>query len=226
MQDTTSDPRCPECDEPIGQRATYCMHCSADLSDYRERAESDRTTGQYAPGNSRSSGTAGRLLGSETRTLREMIGNRGDSADPDREDLLAPDGLVDDTLTVVVGIAAGALIGLIGATVLAVMTGSPWALVGGLLIWLGSTAYLARRRTVQGAIAAGGYGVAIVLLVVPFLAFSPMTDVEGGLSERGSIFLVLGVFVVIPVLIAAAVGWTAARFAPNGKDDTSASADQ
>jgi hypothetical protein len=25
------DPRCPECGEPIGATATYCMHCSADL---------------------------------------------------------------------------------------------------------------------------------------------------------------------------------------------------
>jgi len=194
------------------------MHCSADLSDYRERAESDEATGQYAPGNSRSSGTAGRLLKSVTRTLRETIGNRGNSADLDREELLAPDGFVDDTLTVVVGIAAGALIGLLGTTVLAVVTGSPWALVAGLLIWLGSTAYLVRRRTVQGAISAGGYGVALVLLLVPVLAFSPATDVDGGLAERGSIFLVLGILVVGPVLIAAGIGWTAAQFAPGDGD--------
>ena len=218
MQDTTSDPRCPECDEPIGQRATYCMHCSADLTEYRETAESDGATGQYAPGESRSSETDRRLLGSVTRTLRETIGNRGDSAGSDRDELLAPDGIVDDTLTVVVGIAAGALIGLLATTVLAVMTGSPWALGGGLLIWLGSTAYLVRRRTVQGAISAGGYGVALVLVLVPILAFSPVTDVEGGLAERGSVFLVLGIFVVGPVLIAAGIGWTAAQFAPGGGD--------
>ena len=29
---TNDDPRCPECGEPIGQTATYCMHCSADLT--------------------------------------------------------------------------------------------------------------------------------------------------------------------------------------------------
>ena len=27
-----ADPHCPECGEPIGQTATYCMHCSADLT--------------------------------------------------------------------------------------------------------------------------------------------------------------------------------------------------
>jgi hypothetical protein len=38
------DPVCPECGGPIGMTSTYCMHCSADLTDLRERREngSDR----------------------------------------------------------------------------------------------------------------------------------------------------------------------------------------
>ena len=33
------DPRCPECGGPIGQTATYCMHCSADLTTELEAAD-------------------------------------------------------------------------------------------------------------------------------------------------------------------------------------------
>lgn len=35
------DPRCPACGEPIGQTATYCMHCSADLPQQLEAADDD-----------------------------------------------------------------------------------------------------------------------------------------------------------------------------------------
>lgn len=35
------DPHCPECGEPIGATATYCMHCSTDLTMAREVADTD-----------------------------------------------------------------------------------------------------------------------------------------------------------------------------------------
>ena len=38
---SNDDPRCPECGEPIGQTTTYCMHCSADLTERGETADSD-----------------------------------------------------------------------------------------------------------------------------------------------------------------------------------------
>jgi hypothetical protein len=125
-----------------------------------------------------------------------------------------PDGVVDDTLTVVVGIAGGFVIGLFLTIELLAMTGSSWAFLPGLVAWLGATAYLVRRRTVQGAVAASGYAIAIVLLLIPLVAFSPVATVEGGLGERGSLFLVLAMFVVVPVVVAAAIGFVASRYAP------------
>jgi hypothetical protein len=213
MQESTTDPRCPECGEPIGQRATYCMHCSADLTNYREAMATDLATDPDGPG-----GIESRWFDNLAQRIKTTVGHRRESPPTEDEQLLDPDGLVDDTLTVVVGIAGGGLIAIFATTVLIAMTGSGWALLVGVIAWLGSTAYLVRRRTVQGAIAVGGYGVALVLLLVPLLAFSPVTDVEGGLAERGSIFLVLGVFVVVPVIIATAVGWTASQYAPRGED--------
>ena len=41
MTDSTTDPRCPNCGEPIGRTATYCMHCSADLTEERAAADAD-----------------------------------------------------------------------------------------------------------------------------------------------------------------------------------------
>ncbi|QGX93981.1 hypothetical protein EI982_03895 [Haloplanus rallus] len=41
MSDSTADPRCPNCGGPIGRTATYCMHCSADLTEERAAADAD-----------------------------------------------------------------------------------------------------------------------------------------------------------------------------------------
>jgi hypothetical protein len=52
------------------------------------------------------------------------------------------------------------------------------------------------------------------MLAVPLIAFSPVASVDGGVEERGGLFLVLLFFVAIPAAIAAAVGWLAARLVP------------
>jgi hypothetical protein len=197
------DPRCPECGGPIGQTATYCMHCSADLTaeqaaadtdgdDVWDGAEADPPAGT-APGGT----DAGVATGPE-----------------DGAALLAPDGVVDNTLTVVVGIAGGLAVGVVGTVVLLAVTGSPWAVLFGVVAWLGATSYLVRRRTVQAAVSKTGYGVALVLLAVPVIALSPVVSVDGGIGERGGLFVVLLAFVVVPAAVAAAVGWAAGRFVP------------
>lgn len=207
MSGTPEDPRCPECGGKIGQTATFCMHCSADLTEERNAHDADddgvwdqAEAGQPSPQPTATSGSAsGRL------DVREAL---------DFEDLLAPDGLVDDSLTVVVGIAGGLVVGVIGTFVLAMVTGSGWALAAGVVAWLVATAVLVRQRTVQGAIAYTGYGVAAVLLLVPFVALSPAVSVEGGIGERGGLFVALLVFVAVPAAVAAGLGWIAAQFRP------------
>jgi hypothetical protein len=192
---TTADPRCPECGEPIGQTATYCMHCSADLTAERAVADVDDDGGW-----DRTTGTA------------PAEGPSGTAAAADT--LLDPDGAVDDTLTVVVGIVGGLLVGVVGTIVLLTVTGSGWSLALGVAAWLGATAYLVRRRTVQEAVAKGAYSLAAVLLSVPVIALSPFVDVDGGLAGRGGLFVVLLVFAVVPAGVAAVVGWVASRFVP------------
>jgi hypothetical protein len=100
-----------------------------------------------------------------------------------------------------------------GTVVRGFVTGSGWAVVFGLVAWLGATAYLVRCRTVRAAVAKSSYGVARILLSVPVIALSPVTPVDGGIEERGGRFPVLFVFVAVPAGIAATIGWIASRTA-------------
>jgi len=140
----------------------------------------------------------------------ETTASRSDTDGP----LLDPESAVDDTLTAVTGILAGLVIGLVGTFTL--LFASANAAVGlglGLVAWLGSPAYLVRRRSVVGAISHGAYGVAIVLLLVPLMMLSPAID-STGVGDRVVGFLSLLVGVGIPAGIAAAVGFVVSRFDP------------
>jgi len=201
MSEVDDDPRCPECGGPIGQTATYCMHCSADLTDELEAADEDEDGAWDEP---------------EPAPESPQDSATGEES----EQLLDPDGLVDDTLTVLVGLAGGVVVGVVGTVVLVVVTESGWSLLFGLVAWLGSTAYLVRRRTVQGAIAKSGYAVALVLVLVPVVAFSPFVSIDGGLGERGGTFVALLLFVAVPATVAAAIGWVASRFVPAEANDS------
>lgn len=140
--------------------------------------------------------------------------------DEDGGRLLASDGLVDNTLTVVVGVIGGFIVGLVGTVVFGILTESLWTLAFGLVTWLGATAYLVRRRTVQAAVAKSGYAVAAVLLLVPVVALSPTVSIDGGLAERGGLFLTLLVFVGIPAGLAAVIGWLASQFVSPSAGET------
>lgn len=223
MSDAAEDPRCPNCGGPIGRTATYCMHCSTDLTDERPVSDFDGNRGweqrEAATGPPDRAGTpqdsSSDARGVTAITGRQMMNALGSySTDFDGDDgrLLAADGVVDNTLTVVVGIVGGFIVGVVGSVVFGILTGSLWTLVFGLVTWLGATAYLVRRRTVQAAVAKGGYAVAAVLLLVPVIALSPTVSVDGGLADRGGVFLTLLVFVGIPAGLAAAIGWLASRF--------------
>lgn len=214
MNTSTDDPRCPECGGKIGQTATYCMHCSADLTEEQVAADVDGDeTWERQPDGTRPSPTAG-PIDALSRALSDAFGGKRDTDGRQHDGLLHPDGIVDDTLTVVVGIVGGLLVGIVATFELLFLTGSAWGFGLGLVTWLGVTAYLVRRRTVQGAVAASGYAIAAALLLVPLLAFSPVAQVEGGLESRGGMFVALTIFVVVPVAIAGAVGWLASRFVP------------
>jgi hypothetical protein len=212
-----TDPRCPECGEPIGATATYCMHCSADLTDEQAEADTDGD-GTWDETEAPSVGDVVSDAVSGTDTGAATSGESGGQ-------LLDPDGLVDNALTILVGIVGGAIAGLVGTIVLGVVTNSGYGVLFGILAWLVTTAYLVRQRTVQGAVSKSGYAIALVLLLVPLIALSPFVNVDGGASARGGLFVVLLVFVGVPAAIAAVVGWVAGRFVPDEPGDGATAAD-
>lgn len=185
---SVEDPRCPECGEPIGATAVYCMHCSADLSE-------ERAVGGAAAGAERAAETP------------ETDPTAGPDAGPDESGgaLLDPDGWVDNTLTAVVGVVGGLVVGVVGSLVLLLATTSGWGLLVGAAAWLGATVHLVRRRTVAGAVAHTAYAVAIVLLLVPLVALTP--GMNGGTEDRVGLFVALLLVVVLPAGAAAVVGW-------------------
>jgi hypothetical protein len=130
-------------------------------------------------------------------------------------ELLADDGLLDNTLTVIVGVIAGIVVGMIGTFVLLVATGSLWALLFGLLVWLFTTAYLVRRRTVQAAVSKAAYALSIVFVMIPLTTLSPFASMEGGLTGRVTSFGIFFVVMAVPAGVTAVIGWIAGRFVPD-----------
>jgi len=200
MSDTQEDPRCPECGEPIGITATYCMHCSTDLSGEHERADANQ---DEAWDGAQESGAA------DTTTDGTVTDGRTGTGTEDQ--VLDPDGIVDNSLTVIVGIVGGIIIGFVATLVLAFLTDGTLAVLG-IGAWLVSTAHLVRQRTVQSAVSRGAYGVAIVLLLMPLIPLSPFVEMDGSGRAVGFVFLLI--FFGFFAAVAAAIGYVASRFVP------------
>lgn len=187
------DPRCPECGGPIAASATQCLHCSADLADNPPVPAGEVPDQTAIPPSA----------DTVTNTVSTASGTPVDHP-------LDPEGVMDNTLTVIVGILGGGFIGAVGTTVLLLLTQNLWGVLFGFAAWLGSTSYLVRRRYLMDAVAKTAYGSAITLLLVPVVAFV----FETGFLARGGIFIALLVFVAMPAAIAAGVGWFASRYVP------------
>ena len=115
----SENPHCPECGEPIGQTATYCMHCSADLTDEQAAADTNDDGAWDAAGSSDGSADSGNSAPTYG-PLEDEGGDATVSTDAGGQ-LLDPDGIVDNTLTVVVGIAGGVVVGIVGTIALLVI---------------------------------------------------------------------------------------------------------
>lgn len=194
-EDTLDDPRCPECGGPIAASATACLHCGADLSN------TPPIPGTGAPE------TASPDQPQDTAASNTVSTARGTPV----EHPLDPEGIMDNTLTVLVGILGGLIIGSLGTVVLLFLTQSLWGVAFGFVAWLAATAYLVRRRYLLDAVSKTAYGITAVLLLVPAIAIV----FEGDLAARGLGFVVLLLVVAIPAVIAAGIGWFASRYVPD-----------
>lgn len=218
---TDDGPFCPECAEPVSAGTEYCMHCyqnfDGDVSPVDTPPAGASTTDAPDSGEG-----YGEWDGADQQAGADTSG-QADSPVPDasegydqwdtggRGEVLDPEGIVDNTLTVIVGIVAGLVIGMISMIMLGVATDSGWGVLLGFVAWLGSTAHLVRRYTVQGAISHAGYALAIVLALIPFIA-----ALAGGpgIEDRLSNLFAALMFVSIPAVISAVVGLIAGKIAP------------
>lgn len=190
------DARCPECGGPIGPGATACLHCSADLDGKQPLGP------EAVPADSPDAIGA---TGPESAFM-----NVSTTSSTPAEYPLDPAEVMDDTLTVVVGLVGGFVVGLAGTVVLFILLQSAWAVAFGLAVWLGFTAYLVRRRYLMDAVAKSAYGVAAVILTVPILA----VVFEQSILQRAGIFAILIGVVIVPAGVAAGIGWLASRYVP------------
>jgi hypothetical protein len=187
-----SNPTCPDCAEPVGARAGYCMHCGA-------------TFDEPADG---SVGTDGADATEPTESSRHEAEASGASSQS--EGPLRSDGRLDGGLTVAVSVAAGLLVGLVAA--FAVGSALPVGGSGaGLLAWLGTTGYLLRSESVFGAIRLGAYALAVALVVGPL---GIATGADGGLAGVVAGYLLMAVPLGVVALVLVAVGYLAGRARP------------
>jgi len=220
-----ADPSCPECGEPVGVNASYCMHCGAEFdfadgvedegggfldsitdaidgtSDESPEVESTAATVENERGgtvdadasaDAADGATAAGGASGGAATAAAAGGGSGADAAGESGTVLDPDGLVDNSLTVVVGIGAGIVIGLISLFVFGIAFGGTGVLLA-FVAWLGSTAYLARRRTVFDAVRDGAFGLAAVL-VIAGIGASVGTAMDGNSVVAALVVLVPFVF--------------------------------
>jgi hypothetical protein len=137
----------------------------------------------------------------------------GDEAGDRAERLIAVDSRLDNALTLVVGVVGGLVVGVGSTVVLLILTSSTWGVGLGVLAWLAVTAYLVRQPTVLQAVSKASFGVAIVLLLVPLVAFAPSSGETRGMTRVILFVSMLGA-VVIPAGITAGAGVALQRLEP------------
>lgn len=208
----SSGPYCPECGEPVGERALYCMHCGADFGDDGPRAAGDAERGSAVDSSAEPSTTpaTSQRSGTDTATTGDAPGEHGDLLDR----LFHPEGVLDDSLTVVLGIVVGLICGFVALIVVGATAGGAPGFLAALLAWVGVTGWLARQYSLFGAVRGGCYALAVALLALPIIA---LTDAAEGGTFGGQVilFLVSEVVIAVFALPLVGIGYVAGRRRPD-----------
>jgi len=184
----SEDTRCPSCGEPIGARASWCMHCGVEFDSDGQRADAG------APGESGDAGDGGTVtIESDTPEIADGEFTETVEADTDfigsgdRESTassgLGAESLGEETRSPRLGVVAGSLIGIVAVMTLQSSLGLT-GVVFGACFWLGSVVLLAWQRRLAAILHYGAYLLTALLIVYPFtFALVP----SGGV---GSVFFV------------------------------------
>lgn len=194
-----TDPECPHCGEPVSAWADYCMHCEADLP-AADPGAVDAPTPTATP-----TGSGG----------TDAVPAAG-TADGDRG-LLHPDGLLDDTLTTVVGVVAGVVAGILVTTAAVFALPGGWPFLVGVVAWVGVTVAVVRNRSVAGGASTASYLVALSLLALPVVLGGTAPMAEAGVESQVGFAVVLAVFAWPVAGVLGVVGWLVGRGAVGEK---------
>ena len=177
-----TDDGCPECGAGVSATAVYCMDCGADLDAATEAGGDTARADPPTPGAAVAGSDAATAETSGTGFEQTL---RGDES----RGLLHPEGIVDNSLTVVVGVVGGTVAGLL-TLVLVGLASQHWLSVApALAVWAGGIGYLSRRRTVGDAVQKTCYGVATLLVLFPVISFAEVTK-GGTVGGRIVLFLI------------------------------------
>jgi hypothetical protein len=207
-----ADPCCPECDGPVGERALYCMHCGADFGDEGSDAAGGDGVAPAVDASAASEATSGgdRRGGTDSAAADDGPGEHGDLLDR----LFHPEGFLDDSLTVVLGVVVGLVCGVVALIVVGASAGGGPGLLAALVAWIGVTGWLVRQYSLFGAVRSGCYAVAVALLALPVVG---LTDAAQGGTFGGRVLLFLAGEVVFGLLALplVGIGYTAGRRRPD-----------
>jgi len=147
---------CPECGGPIGQTSTYCLHCSADLTEYR--ASQSEADASVAVSSESVDGGAFDAQDAEPEATDVEEADHEDLEDLPEEMTTSPSGMdgghlyepgfTRDLLWTLGSLAAGVLVGAGVAVLASVAAGGLLSLLLGTFGWLVSTWGLLRWRPV------------------------------------------------------------------------------
>jgi len=193
-----SNPTCPDCAEPVGTRASYCMHCGAEFDEPADGPTATADAATTEPADQRPDGPSAPGASSESAGSARSGG------------LFRSDGRLDGALTVAVSVCAGLFVGVAAAFAF----GSALPIGGGgvgLVALVGTTGYLLRSESVFGAVRLGAYAVAVALVVGPL---GIATGADGGLAGVVVGYLLMALPLGVVALVLVAVGYLAGRARP------------
>lgn len=141
-----------------------------------------------------------------------------DAVDDERGPWLDPDSLADDSLTLLVGAGFGLVIGVLGLFVGAVVTGSAWGGLFGLVFLLGGTGVFVTRHSVHETVRLGSYATAALVVCVPVIV---LTDAAKGGTFAGQVllFAIAEVPFGIGAALIAGFGYWVGKRGPTGSGD-------
>lgn len=176
------DPRCPDCDQPVGATATSCMHCGAE---FHHPANIDVEDAMWT---------------SSTETAVQAP-NRATSDKPDSTDIPSTlDRWVPLWLArVVSGLLIGPVLALWTLLIIGTIAGGTAGFVSAVVVWFVTAAYWKTRRSVTSISASVCYGVALLLAFTPVIV---LTDAAKGGTFGGQVLLFIiaeGIFGIIAV---------------------------